>query len=232
MNDKKVHEVDLNILKYIIFLAMLYITFDLAGNIIIYRFIKISLFILPGGIFVLPVLQCIIDVTTEIFGYKTSRSLIWIGVFCDYIFIFFILLILQTPTTISIAQKNEYEHILNPLLHAMFGSTVALLCGRFLNVYCMSKWKIFFKGKYYIVRSIGSSLLGEMVVLIIGLLCIYGGVASFITIFKLFYSDYLFRLIFTVLLVIPTSFFVYYLKRKTGLDVYDYGIKYNIFKLN
>ena len=58
---------------YLLFLIVLYVTFNLLGTTLIYKLVVVGPGLAPGGLFVLPFVLLIEDVIAEVYGYAISR---------------------------------------------------------------------------------------------------------------------------------------------------------------
>lgn len=221
----------LQIYKHLIFLSMLYITCDFSANLVVYKIVKIWHGYFPGGIFIVPILACLNDVITEIFGYRVSCMVIWIDLLCDYIFLFLIFMVMHLPSADIWQQKHAYEIVFNPLFQISLASTIGILLSAFVNSYLLARFKIFVKGTHFWFRSIVSSLIAESMVVLVAIPLGYWGIYKWDIIGKIMISDFLLRLIYALVVAYPANKWVKYLKRTTGLDTYDYRVSFNPFRL-
>jgi uncharacterized integral membrane protein (TIGR00697 family) len=220
----------LAIYKQLIFLSMLYIVCDFSANLVVYKIVKIGPGFFPGGIFIVPMLACLNDVITEIFGYRVSCIVIWLNLVCDYIFMFLIFMVLSLPSAGVFKQQHAYEIVFNPLFQISLASTSGILLSSFVNSYLLARFKILIKGRYFWLRSIGSSLVGEALVVLIAIPLGYLGIYNWDIIEKIMISDYSLRLCYALIVAFPANIWVNYLKRTTGLDAYDYRVSFNPFR--
>jgi uncharacterized PurR-regulated membrane protein YhhQ (DUF165 family) len=95
----------------------------------------------------------------------------------------------------------------------------------------LARFKILIKGKYFWLRSIGSSLIGEAIVVLVAIPLGYWGVYTWDVIERIMVSDYLLRLVYALIIAFPANIWVNYLKSTTGLDAYDYRVSFNPFRL-
>jgi queuosine precursor transporter len=105
-----------------------------------------------------------------------------------------------------------------------------VLIGAFLNAYVLTKWKILWRGRYFWLRSLFSTAFGELIFTTIVILVNYFGVFDFKNMFELGVVSFCFKIIMSVVLTVPISLFVVWLKNKEGVDIYDYHTNFNPFK--
>jgi uncharacterized integral membrane protein (TIGR00697 family) len=73
----------------LVVIIAVFITCLITANIIAVKVINIWAFTLPAAIFVFPISYIFGDVLTEVYGYRTTRRVIWLGFACNLIFVFF-----------------------------------------------------------------------------------------------------------------------------------------------
>ncbi|MCX7655142.1 MAG: queuosine precursor transporter [Treponemataceae bacterium] len=198
-----------------------------------------SLFGVPmafdGGTLLFPLSYIFGDILTEVYGFRTSRRVIWTGFFCLALasFIFFVLKRLPSDATWEgYAGTAAYDAILGGM--STGGIALASLsgywAGEFSNSAVLSRMKVLMKGKHLWMRTIGSTLVGELVDTTVFVL-----VASFFNVFgwdlfiTLVLTNYLFKCAVEILMTPVTYKIVAFLKKKEQVDTYDIGITLNPF---
>ena len=199
---------------------------------------SITFFTVPlafdGGTLLFPLAYILGDILTEVYGFKVSRRIIWIGFGALVLAMLTFLLLRALPpdplweTSIGSA---AYNSVLGGMTSGgiVLASLAAYLAGEFSNAILLSKIKIAMKGKHFWIRSIGSSIIGELLDSLIFIL-----VATIAKVFpaELFWSlvltNYFIKLIMEILILPATFRIVNLLKRKEGIDVYDTGVKYSL----
>jgi hypothetical protein len=135
------------------------------------------------------------DITSEVYGYKIAKKIIWYGFCCDVIFAMFVLFVAQIPS-ISLSQTLKYQEIFTPLLRAVFAQMIGMLSGAFINIHLISKWKRITNGKYFWLRSIGASAIGEGCMLIISVFIALLGILNLYQIMQLIFYTYIYKIVF------------------------------------
>jgi uncharacterized integral membrane protein (TIGR00697 family) len=215
--------------SYLIPLAMLYITFDLSSLVYSYKEIKISFIIGMASSIMFPITYIITDIVTEVYGYKSAKSLIWYGIICDFIFSVVTYIVSFTPSP-SINQYNAYQTVMGPLLRAISAQTLGIIAGGFVNIYLLSKWKIILKGKYFWLRSICSTTIGEGLTLVISVFVALQGIVKLDTILHVILYAYLYKIAFAIFIAPFASLVAKVIRMKEGINIYDYNIKLDPFK--
>lgn len=218
--------------KYFILLGMLYLSADAASNIVAYKMIQVGPLLESGASFIFPLTYLIADIIAEVYGYRYARLIIWYDLICTLIFALLITIILQIKGASFWHQQQDYNLVLDNLFRVTAASAFGSIVGSFVNIYTISKFKILTRGKYFLFRSIASTLVGEAVFIIIVGLMGFLGFMSIDHIVRFIISDYVLKIGFACLFVIPAYVIQRILKRIEGVDVYDINTNFNPFKLS
>ena len=106
----------------------------------------------------------------------------------------------------------------------------AYISANLINSYILTRWKVLLKGRKFWLRSSGSSIFSEALYSIIAVLLIEMNSFSTENITKLIFTIYIIKVIFTIIFGAPASLLVTYLKKVTGMDVYDLPNNFTPFK--
>ena len=104
-----------------------------------------------------------------------------------------------------------------------------LLVGEFANVYLLAKWKIYLKGKFFILRSLLSTAFGQACLTIIVDILNYLGKLSDHGLEWMMLCGYFWKMCCAVIMVFPAWLLVKYLKRVENIDYYDINTNFNPF---
>jgi len=213
--------------KYLIFLSMLYMTLKLTTVMLIYKIIMIGPFPATASTVIIPFWFFLGDIITEVYGYKIIRQLIWFALICQFIFAFVCagFVMLQSPP--HWLYQDAYIQILGKLPRVAMASFLAITIGAFLNAYAISKWKIFLSGKYFWLRCLGATIIGEFVFTIIAYTTEFIGVTSTNNLIHLILVSFSIKLLAEPILILPASLLVGWIKKSERIDIYDYNTKFN-----
>jgi uncharacterized integral membrane protein (TIGR00697 family) len=192
----------------------------------------ISLFSLPlafdGGTLLFPMAYVLGDILTEVYGYKTARRVIWTGfaVLAFSALIFFILGVMPAEALweAETGGNAAYNAILGGISYGgiVLASLTAYLAGELSNAKVLSKIKVLMKGRMLWVRTIGSSLVGQLLdTLIFVFIASLTGVFAWEIFWSLVITNYIFKCSFEVLATPFTYWACSFLKKKEGVDVFD-----------
>lgn len=218
-------------LKYLLLFAMLFITFDLASNILIPKQIHLLGYPTTTAILIFPLTYLILDVVAEVYGYKIARQIIWFDLLCNFLFSFVVWLF-ATSTQLSSSHEQAYNIVLGRLPYIGVGAVVAGFISEFTNIYIISKLKVLIIGKYFWLRSLFSSAISMLLLLVIANLFAFYGQKSFVQTLTMSFTAYIYEVVFIAIVAFPVTFLLPFLKKAENIDVYSQGINFNPFKID
>jgi len=191
-----------------------------------------SLFSIPlafdGGTLLFPLVYVLGDVLTEVYGYKTTRRVIWTGfaVMALAALVFFVLGILPAESLweAETGGNTAYNAILGGISYGgiVLASLTAYLAGELSNAKILSKLKVLMKGKMLWVRTIGSTLVGEFLDTTIFIsIATLAGVFPWALFWPLVITNYILKCLIEIFMTPFTYWVSGFLKRKENIDVYD-----------
>jgi len=191
----------------------------------------ISLFTIPlvfdGGTILFPLVYVLGDVITEVYGFKTTRRVIWTGFAAMALaaLVFFVLGVLPAEAYWEETAGTEaYNAILGGMSYGgiVLASLAAYLAGEFSNAAILSKLKIKMKGRMLWVRTIGSSLVGQFLdTMIFVFIATITGVFGWEIFWSLVITNYILKCGIEAMITPLTYKAAGFLKKKEGADVYD-----------
>ena len=107
--------------------------------------------------------------------------------------------------------------------------TKAYFFGEFSNSFILAKMKIWTKGKWLWTRTIGSTVVGELVDSALFVMIAFFGILPAPLLWSIIISNYLFKTGVEVLFTPLTYKAVNLLKKKEGEDYYDKNTNFNPF---
>ena len=189
-----------------------------------------------AGTLLFPISYIIGDVLVEVYGYKRSRRIIWIG-FGTLAFsavVFWLVQVLPGEATwqASVGQDN-YDAILGSMSSGaiVVASLAGFLAGSFSNAIVMALMKVFTQGKLLWSRTIGSSVVGQAFdTFTFIFLASALGVFPWSLFWSLTITNYIFKLFVEVVVTPITYWVVNTLKRSEGVDIFDEDTNLTPFK--
>lgn len=169
------------------------------------------------------------DIFTEVYGYGASRRAIWLGFFANILMTSVAAFVVWFPADPAWANQSAFEAVFYTVPRFVVASLVAFWAGEFTNSYVMATMKIWTEGRWLWMRTIGSTVAGQLVDTSVVILIAFGGRESWGTIGSLIFWGYGTKVIYEVLLTPATYAVVNGLKRSEGVDVYDRETNFNPF---
>jgi uncharacterized integral membrane protein (TIGR00697 family) len=215
--------------KYFTLITGLFVAVLLISNIASSKIVVLGPFTFDGGTILFPVSYIFGDVLTEVYGYRKSRQVIWIGFGCALLMTIVFAIVGFLPSASDWANQDAFNAILGTTPRIVAGSLIAYFAGEFSNSFILSKMKIFTRGRWLFTRTIGSTIVGEGVDTLIFVIVAFAGIFSRETLLAIVVSNYIFKVGLEVILTPVTYAVVGYLKRTEKTDVYDYKTNFNPF---
>ncbi len=190
-----------------------------------------------AGTILFPVSYIFGDILTEVYGYKNSRRVIWAGFACLALsaIIFGIIRLLPGEAQWEkYAGDAAYLAILGGMSSGgiVLASLAGYWSGEFTNSFVLAKMKLLTEGRWLWTRTIGSTIVGELVDTVI-----FVTIASIFKVFPwslfltLSLTNYLFKCGVEALMTPATYAAVGLLKKAENEDYYDRGTNFNPFKI-
>ncbi|WP_231950230.1 queuosine precursor transporter [Legionella lansingensis] len=188
--------------------------------------------LLPGGIFAFVFTFAICDIVGEVYGYAYPRLFIWVGVIAEFLFAIVVISVAHMPSPTSFSYPEAYQIVFDPTLRYVVSGLIGLVVGEFINIYLLAKWKIFLKGKFFVLRSLISTAVGQALLTIIVDLLNYIGKISLLELLWMMISGYVWKMCFAVVLAFPSWLIVRWLKKAENVSHYDIHTNFNPFFLS
>ncbi len=187
-----------------------------------------------AGILFFPISYIFGDILTEVYGYGRDRRVIWAG-FGALIFASFMAwVVVSLPPSSSDFMKTyqgALESVFGNAWRIALGSMIAFWAGSFANSYVLAKMKIATKGKHLWMRTIGSTMVGELVDSSLFYFIAFYGIWSGSDVVKVAITQYILKTGWEVLMTPITYQVVAFLKRKENEDYYDNKTNFTPFSV-
>jgi queuosine precursor transporter len=215
--------------KYLTAISVFFVSILLISNIASTKIVDLGWFTFDAGTLLFPLSYIFGDILTEVYGYKRSRSVIWLGFFMALMMSLIFIIVGKLPATADWNNQAAYNTILGLTPRIVVASLIAYFCGAFSNSYILAKMKILTRGKWLWTRTIGSTVVGEFVDSILFILIAFYGVLPDSLLVTIIISNYIFKTAVEVLFTPVTYKIVSFLKKREMEDYYDLGTNFNPF---
>lgn len=209
--------------------AGVFVTCLIIANIIAVKLISIGGLILPAAIIIFPVSYIFGDILTEVYGYRWARRVIWLGFFCNLLAVLAIWLGGLLPSAPVWESQQAYATILGYAPRLLIASFIAYLVGEFANSFILAKMKIRTKGRWLWTRTIGSTIVGQGLDSTLFIIVAFAGTQPWGILGTIILTHWLVKTGYEALATPFTYAVVNYLKKKEGIDTYDYDTSFNPF---
>lgn len=188
-----------------------------------------------AGTLLFPISYIFGDILTEVYGFKHSRRVIWAGFFClalAAVFFFIVKILPGEASWQSYAGQDAYDAILGGMSSGgiVLASLAGYWAGEFSNSFILAKMKLLTKGRWLWTRTIGSTLVGQVLDTVV-----FFVVASLFGVFPwslfatLIITNYIFKTLVEALMTPVTYGVVNLLKKVEQEDYFDYNTNFNPF---
>jgi queuosine precursor transporter len=217
-------------------ITAVFVTSLIVSNIIAVKLIAIGPFFLPAAILIFPISYIFGDILTEVYGYARARKVIWIGFGCNLLAVGAIWLSIELPPApfwkmgdlpSPHASQQAYQAIFGFTPRLLGASFIAYLCGEFLNSFVMAKIKIATRGRHLWLRTIGSTMVGQLADSAIFVTLAFYGVVPFFAIGQMISAQWVVKVAYEALITPLTYLVANYLKRVEREDFFDHKTNFN-----
>src|SRR3989339_178976 len=215
--------------KYLGTLSVFFVSILLISNVASTKIVDFGLFTFDGGTLLFPLSYIFGDILTEVYGYKKTREVIWIGFFSALMMSIIFIIVGKFPAAPGWDNQNAYDAILGLTPRIVIASLFAYICGSFSNSFILAKMKLWTSGKYLWTRTIGSTVVGEFIDSTLFILIAFLGILPTSLLFTLIVSNYIFKTLVEVIFTPITYKTINFLKINENEDFYDKDTNFNPF---
>jgi conserved hypothetical integral membrane protein len=213
--------------KYFISIAIMFVTVLMISNTVASKIVQIGPFSFAGAIFIFPISYIFGDILTEVYGYKATRKIVWSG-FASLVLMALTYWFVQIlPGAPFWKNQSAYDLILGGVPRIVLGSIVAYFVGEFSNSFVMSKMKIWSNGKHLWMRTIGSTVVGQLADSGVFIFLAFYGTVPPDALVTMAGSQWLMKSAYETLVTPLTYLTVNFLKRAEREDFYDRKTNFN-----
>jgi len=213
----------------------LFVAVLLVSNVAATKILILGPFTFDGGTILFPLSYIFGDILTEVYGYARSRKVIWLGFICAAVMSAMLALVGALPPAADWPLQDAYLSILGQTPRIVVASLIAYLAGEFSNSFTLAKLKVATQGRWLWLRTISSTLLGQLVDTALFVVIAFSGLFPNSLLWVMILSNYLFKCGVEVLFTPVTYWLTGLLKREEQEDYYDTQTNFNplhLFRAN
>jgi uncharacterized integral membrane protein (TIGR00697 family) len=226
--------------RYLDMLTTAFVVILLVSNLVAQKLIHIELFTIggrhiafttSGAMILFPITYIFGDIFTEIYGYAASRRAIWSGFFGTALLYGISALVIALPSDPEFHNQQAFVTVFGILPRILIASLIAFWAGEFANSYTMARLKLLTKGRWLWTRTVGSTVVGQLVDTTLVIVITFAGLFSAGKLFQIIWQGYLLKVAYEVAATPLTYLVVNWLKRAEGVDTFDTRTNFNPFAL-
>jgi uncharacterized integral membrane protein (TIGR00697 family) len=190
-------------------------------------------YVYGAGVLFFPISYLFGDILTEVYGYARSRKVIWAG-FGALVFaslMSYVVTALPAAKTMSAEQQTAINMIFGQVPRIVLASLTAFWLGEFVNSFVLAKIKLLMSGKLLFVRTIASTIFGEIADSLIFYPIAFYGIWSNDQLISVMIGNYFIKVLWEVVATPFTYLIVGFLKKAEHEDYYDKDTDFNPFSL-
>lgn len=218
--------------KYYDLVMAAFVTVLLCSNVIgAAKICQLGNFKFGAGVLFFPISYIFGDVLTEVYGYARARKVVWAGFGAQIFASVMTTVILTLPPAQGWTNQAAYETVFGSTPRIVFASLIAYFCGEFCNSFVLAKMKLKTQGRLLWLRTIGSTIAGEMVDSLIFYPLAFWGIWSPDLVLQVMVTNYLLKCGWEVVMTPFTYVVVGFLKRAEEEDYFDRDTNFTPFSL-
>ena len=203
----------------------------ICSNLLETKIIQIGSMTITAGFLVFPISYIINDCIAEVWGFRKSRLIIWLGFLINFMALAIFQVALALPAAPFWQGADAFQFVFGLAPRITVASLLAFLVGSFLNAYVMSRMKVASQGKHFSARAVLSTLVGETADSLVFFPIAFWGLIPVDELFKLVVIQAVAKTAYEIVVLPLTIRIVGMLKRVEQTDVYDEHISYNILRV-
>jgi queuosine precursor transporter len=219
-------------LKHLDSITALFVAVLLISNIASTKILNLGPLTFDGGTLLFPLSYIFGDILTEVYGYGRSRKVIWLGFMAAAVMSVTLAIVGVLPPAADWPNQAAYEAILGQTPRIVVASLIAYFAGEFSNSVILAKLKVATEGRQLWLRTISSTLLGQLLDTALFVLIAFTGTVPTGVLLAIAVSNYLFKCGVEVLFTPITYWITGWLKQQEHEDYYDRETDFNPFRLS
>ncbi len=177
----------------------------ITANLLETKQIQIGGIYTTAGILVFPISYIINDCVCEVWGYKKTMLMVWIGFAMNLLFVIFGAIADIIPAAPFWENEDGFHAIFGLAPRIVAASFIAFLVGSFVNAKILSKMKDANPGRKFSVRAIVSTIFGESADSAIFFPIAFAGIIPYRELFIIMVTQIVLKTLYEILILPITS---------------------------
>ncbi len=190
----------------------IFVTLYLVSNIMAVKVVGFfNIFYFDAGTITFPFAYMLGDVLTEVWGYRTTRRVIWLTLLCNILLVACTQIGVWMPSPDYLAESEAvYNAMFSYVPRIVLASLVGFLLGELSNAWLMTRIKKWTRGRHLWIRTIGSSAIAYIFDSLPFVLIAFAGVVSSRDLVMMIIFQYFSKLSIEVLFGTPMAYAAIY----------------------
>jgi len=216
--------------RYLDALTTAFVVVLLVSNLLAQKVIRVGPWETSGAMVLFPITYIFGDIFTEIYGYAASRRAIWLGFFGTALLYAVSAIVIALPADPDWHNQAAFITVFGILPRVLISSLIAFWAGEFANSFTMAKLKLLTKGRWLWTRTVGSTVVGQLVDTTLVITILFAGTFPVHKLVVIIVEGYLLKVAYEVLATPLTYLVIHMLKRAEGVDTFDTHTNFNPFR--
>ena len=208
-------------------LAAVFVAALITSNIVAVKIVEVGGRFLAASIILFPITYIIGDILTEVYGYRAARRVIWLGFMCNAVAVAGFWIGGLLPAAPFWEDQAAYDTILGYTPRLLAASFAGYLVGEFVNSMALSRLKLITEGQLLWLRTIGSTVVGQGLDSVVFITLAFAGTLAGADLIELALTQWIVKVIYETAATPLTYMVVAYVKRKEGIDTFDWQVSFN-----
>lgn len=215
--------------NHVVILGVIYAACLIVSNLVAAKVVTLAGLNFPAALVFFPLTYIFDDVLTEVYGFKVSRRIIWLGLLANCIVMLGALIAVALPSASFWQGQAAFHSVFTASARIFVASTVAYLLGEFTNSMILAKLKVITTGKHLWLRVLTSTGIGVGLDTTVFCLIGFWGTMPNSALGHMILTLYLFKFSYEIIALPITYRITAYLKRADNSDYYDKNTRFNPF---
>ena len=216
-----------------LFFTVLFTSCVLISNIIAGKTFQVGPWVLPCAVIVFPISYIMSDVIAEVYGYKAARNTMWMGFGMNLLMVVLFTITILLPAPSYFENQAAFAIVLGNTPRLLVSGLISYVIGSWANATVLSKMKVARKadgGKGFGTRAVMSTLVGEFTDSLIFIPLAFAGTMPMESWMTMILLQPTVKTCYEIVVLPFTIRLVKWVKKTEGIDTYDVGVKYSLFK--